>query len=123
MGDISDNFSRHEFACHCGCGFDTVDIDLIRLCEFVRKLNHNKPTTVSSGCRCNGHNATIIGAAENSCHVVGRAADLFVDNPERIYLSLCKVFPNKYGFGLYDNRIHVDSRSDGYGRWDKRSKT
>ena len=26
MGDLSENFSRSEFECKCGCGFATVDV-------------------------------------------------------------------------------------------------
>ena len=36
MGDLSENFSRHEFACKCGCGNDTVDAELIRVLQSVR---------------------------------------------------------------------------------------
>ncbi len=28
MGDLTDNLSRSEMACNCGCGFDVVDYDL-----------------------------------------------------------------------------------------------
>ena len=28
MGDLTKNFSRSEFACKCGCGFDDIDLVL-----------------------------------------------------------------------------------------------
>jgi hypothetical protein len=31
MGDLSENFSRREFECSCGCGMDTVDAQLLHL--------------------------------------------------------------------------------------------
>jgi len=37
MGDISPWFNRAEFACNCGCGFDTVDSDTLTVLEEVRE--------------------------------------------------------------------------------------
>ena len=51
---LSDNFSRTEFACKCGCGFDTVDSLTLEALESIRK-HFNKPVTVTSGCRCLVH--------------------------------------------------------------------
>ena len=28
IGYLTNNLSRYEFACQCGCGFDTVDFEL-----------------------------------------------------------------------------------------------
>ena len=116
MGDISENFNREEFACQCGCGFDTVDIELVSLCELVRELNGGSPLSPSSGCRCSSHNAKE-GGSQNSQHVRGRGADIPVDNPKEVYKALCELYPGKYGFGLYHNRVHVDSRTNGPARW------
>ena len=115
MGDLSDNFSRSEFACKDGCGFDTVDADLIMLCELVRKLHGDRPITPNSGCRCAYHNQKE-GGSVLSQHLLGRAADLPVRNPEEVYKKLCNLYPNIYGFGLYKTFIHVDSRND-KARW------
>ena len=65
MGDISENFSRSEFACRCGCGFATVDVELIKTLEVVRK-QFNKPIKINSSCRCEEHNERII-KEESSC--------------------------------------------------------
>lgn len=114
MDKISANFSRHEFACKCGCGFDTVDTELIMLCNMVRFVNKG-PVVVLSGCRCPAHNATK-GGAENSQHLIGRAADLRVDDPDTVYEFLDRTFPDKYGFGRYPWGVHVDSRKE-KARW------
>lgn len=115
MGDISDNFSRSEFACKCGCGLDTVDADLVMLSELVRKLNDDKSLTPNCGCRCEAHNKKV-GGSKHSQHLLGRAADLPVINPAKIYMKLCEIFPDKFGFGLYKWGVHVDSRSN-KARW------
>ena len=38
MGDLTSNLSRHEFACECGCGFDTVDFELVTVIQ--KACNH-----------------------------------------------------------------------------------
>jgi len=116
MGDISKNFSRHEFACKCGCEFDTVDIELAQLCEDVREFDGNDPKSPSSGCRCKKHNRDV-GGAEFSKHPLGIAADLECNNPVKVYEKLCEKYPNKFGFGLYQWGVHVDSRSGRPARW------
>lgn len=115
---ISKHFSRWEFACRCGCGQDTVDVELISICETVRELV-DAPITPSSGNRCETHNAAI-GGGEKSQHLLARAADLSVEDPSFVYQCLCDVYPDRYGFGVYDSFVHVDSRAK-KARWDKRS--
>ena len=39
MGTVSKNFSRSEFACKCGCGFDAVDVDLLAGLQALRDLS------------------------------------------------------------------------------------
>ena len=119
MGDISENFSRHEFACKCGCGFDTVDVELVWLCEEVREINGNRRLTPSSGCRCHTHNINV-GGSPRSQHKKGRAADFLIPDPQRVYDELCRRHPDHYGFGIYDWGVHVDSRSAPV-RWDSRT--
>lgn len=38
MGDISPRFNRHEFACKDGCGFNTVDIELVNNLESLADI-------------------------------------------------------------------------------------
>ena len=54
MGDVSDNFSRSEFACKCGCGFNSVDVALLDALEQVREKFG--PVSITSGNRCPKHN-------------------------------------------------------------------
>jgi uncharacterized protein YcbK (DUF882 family) len=115
MGDISEHFDRREFRCKCGCGYDTVDVELLELCEIVRQET-GKPLIINSACRCPSHNREV-GGGKRSQHLIGRAADLRVDNPKAVYDALCKRFPDEYGFGCYDTFVHVDSRTNGPARW------
>lgn len=110
MGDLSINFNRSEFACKCGCGFETVDSELLKVLETVRS-HFNNPVTITSGCRCSLHNSNV-GGADNSKHLQGIAADIKVKDvpPESVYNFINKHAPNKYGVGLYDDWVHIDVR-------------
>ena len=115
MGDLSEHFSRHEFACKCGCGRDTIDAETLKLCEIVREFV-GYPVTVASGYRCEIHNRRV-GGGTRSQHLYGRAADLVVTDPASVYEMLCKRFPDEFGFGRYGTFVHVDTRSNGPARW------
>jgi uncharacterized protein YcbK (DUF882 family) len=76
MGDLSKNFSRREFACKCGCGFDKIDQRLVNLVQEIRD-EFGQPVYIESGCRCPKHNRKV-GGVWNSGHTTGEAADIRV---------------------------------------------
>lgn len=77
MGDLAKNFSRYEFACHCGCGFDQVALELVFWLQGLRE-RIGRPLYINSGCRCAAHNTAVRGA-KNSYHLRGLAADIHAD--------------------------------------------
>jgi uncharacterized protein YcbK (DUF882 family) len=111
MGDISKHFSRSEFECKCGCGFNTVDVELIDALEKVRGY-FDTPITITSGCRCPDYNA-YVGGSQNSQHLLGRAADIVLNlvASSEVQDFLKSEYPDSLGIGSYDNFTHVDSRS------------
>jgi uncharacterized protein YcbK (DUF882 family) len=115
MGDLSANFSRSEFACPCGCGFDTVDFALVNLLQKFRDFIE-RPVTVTSGCRCPEYNAQV-GGSENSQHLYARAADIVVEHvpPEIVHEYFDGL--NTPGLGKYDTFTHIDTRSGPKARW------
>jgi len=133
VGDISTNFSRHEFACQCGCGFDTVDAELVnKVLEPTRAHFSNLyfhmqiRMKITSGCRCYKHNLAE-GGSDGSYHKKGQAADWYLYDDltgwkvpeEDVYAYLEETYPMAYGIGRYKNRNHTDIRPYKV-RWDKR---
>lgn len=112
MGDLTVNFSRSEFACKCGCGLDSIDP------SFVWKLQNSRdivgvPYTITSGCRCQAHNARS-GGAPSSAHVPRenyrnvRCADIACSDiltRKRILADVVKRFKH---VGIARTFIHVD---------------
>ena len=110
MGDITKNFSRKEFACKCGCGFDDVEESLVRLLQRLRS-HYKASITVTSSCRCYAHNKAV-GGSKGSRHLAGTAADIVVKGvPAR---EVCAYVDSKYkstlGIGCYSNFTHIDMR-------------
>jgi uncharacterized protein YcbK (DUF882 family) len=127
MGDLTSNLSRSEFKCEC-CNFDTVDFDLV--CALQDLVDYyggyrNIMITITGPNRCKERNDLTEGAAPNSQHIYGRAADFrlyYRDNSEQIspidiYEYLDDQYPDKYGLGLYNDRVHFDTRSGPKARW------
>jgi len=117
---LSQHFSRSEFACPCGCGFNTVDAELIAVLESAR-AHFGAAIIIDSGCRCAKHNATLADSARNSQHLRGKAADIRVTGwaPDLVADYFDATYPNIYGVGRYNTFTHIDVR-DGKGRWDYR---
>lgn len=120
-GDLSHDFNRHEFACQCGCGFDTADALLVRILQDVRD-HFGRPVHINSACRCPSHNQEV-GGADDSQHLYGRAADIKVGglHPNVVADYVEHRWPD-CGIGRYFTFTHVDTRTNGPARWDMREK-
>jgi uncharacterized protein YcbK (DUF882 family) len=117
MGDLSPHFNRAEFECNpekCGCGFDDVDPALIDALEQIRS-HFDQPVTVTSGCRCEAHNAAC-GGGKQSQHLYGKAADIVVKYTSPADVAAFAEELELGGVGRYESWTHVDVR-DGYARW------
>lgn len=120
MGDLSNNFSRWEFACFDGCGFDTADIETVDRLEILRDHFGGARVIITpkGGCRCVTVNAAA-GGANDSKHLEGRAADIVVVgfHPKIVHRYLVMAYPKRYGIGLYEWGVHFDTASGGPRRW------
>lgn len=126
-------FDREEFRCQCNgqyCDGFHVEPDetMVRICNEIRR-RAGVPILIrdagGSGLRCPQWNATIPGAAVNSLHTYGKAADLHPrgKTPAQLYAIaeavMAEMIPGRGGLGIYDWGIHID---DGpYSRWDDRT--
>ena len=130
MGNLTKNLSRSEFACTCGCGFDTVDFELVEVLQgavdfFANKYSEPCYIIISGPNRCPCHNDECGGAA-NSQHINGKAADHKIFKrlsdepilPREMYEYYDTQYPDSLGVGWYHNRVHVDSRAT-KARWGK----
>jgi uncharacterized protein YcbK (DUF882 family) len=115
MGGLSVHFSRSEFTCSCGCGYDTVDALLLEALEAIRG-HFGVPVTITSAARCFNHNRDV-GGARNSQHKKGRAADIQVKgiSPQEV-----SDYAVSLGFsvGNYLTFTHIDSRSGPVAFWE-----
>lgn len=121
---LTKNFLSNEFACKCGCGEESISEVIIMLCQLVRS-HFDKPVTITSGVRCEEHNAKVGGAVDSQHRLrdgKGHAADIKVAgvDPEDVYEYLDTMFPKSLGLGLYSSWVHIDDRVGQAYRWDNR---
>jgi uncharacterized protein YcbK (DUF882 family) len=141
MVDLSENISRHEMSCKCGCGFNAADIELIQIVQGVVNFceefyNQDCLLIITSGNRCRYYNEVIkynndnnyIFGSSKSFHMLAMAMDFQIVTKkdlaqiETSFINdfLMKKYPGKYGFGIYDDFNHLDVRAK-MARWDKRT--
>jgi uncharacterized protein YcbK (DUF882 family) len=137
MGDLSKNFSKHEFVCDCKpseckhkvavgnkwiCDQMVVDAELIKVlqdtCDFFSLSGEKVVGVITSGYRCDWWNGKE-GGSRGSKHTSGIACDWKIKGvvAKRLYDYLGTEHPDKYGIGLYSNRVHLDTRIE-KARWE-----
>lgn len=124
MEQITDHFHRKEFACqgeHCCDHSAPIDMNFVEMLEKLR--NMVGPLRVTSGFRCRRHNATVPGAAENSSHTLGLAADVVSADGSLSPQELAEAaLDSDLGFCAvvaYDSFVHIDVDDDkGPRTWD-----
>lgn len=120
MGDMTPNFSRHEFKCKCGCGRDNIDPRLVFMLQQLRD-RYGKSLTPSSGCRCPKHNE-VVGGGDNSSHITtetrqGQAADFEIKDPlVRGHLVQIALDVGFRRIGLGADCLHLDCDASKYVR-------
>lgn len=126
MGDLTLNFSRHEFACRgmgC-CGHSApISMKLVNALQELRELV-GQPLKIESGFRCLTHNREV-DSDDDSQHPLGLAADVRTPpgmSPDQLAVLAERVDEfARGGIGIYPTQhfIHVDVRPDGPARWRK----
>lgn len=104
---ITPNFHASEFACK-GTGKIKVSRELVNRLQALRDYL-GVPISVTSGYRSREHNASIPGAAPNSRHISGEAADIVAQGVSMQQLAAAaKKFFGDGGIGTYGGHVHVD---------------
>jgi uncharacterized protein YcbK (DUF882 family) len=106
---LSDNFKVSDFRSKDGSDVILVNPELIKLLEKIRK-HFGRPVSIVSGYRTPSYNSKLSGAAKNSQHMYGNAADIKIEgvSPKEIYNWLSDW--HKGGLGVYPTFVHVDVR-------------
>lgn len=119
---ISPHFGVWEFKCKDNSRVIVLDKALVELLEIIR-LHYNKPLHINSGYRTVQYNASLKNSSPKSQHILGKAADIWLNDvsPKQLYSWLDYSYPNSLGLGIYNTFVHVDVR-EGKSRWDYRTK-
>ena len=108
-------FDNDEITCNCGCerGLEEISPILLERLDRLREL-WGKPIYVSCMYRCPQHNRDV-GGVENSQHVYGKAADIFVNSDYHAFYNFIINSELFDGVGYYPDEefVHVDVRDDG----------
>mgnify|MGYP000665496794 CR=1 FL=1 len=115
---LSPAFKVREFRCRDGSDAIMIDQTLVVLLQAIRE-HFNKPITITSGYRTAAHNAAV-GGAKSSQHLLGRAADIQVQDTDPLAVAAYaeSLMPGWGGVGRYPVKagrakgwVHVDTRT------------
>jgi uncharacterized protein YcbK (DUF882 family) len=110
VGDLTRHFSRSEFACPCGCGFDDISLELVNILDWIREFSMVR-MVVTSGCRCESYNKSK-GFSKTSSHVKGLAADIACTNARKRGILIATSVNYIQRTGIRKDFIHFDIDKD-----------
>ena len=110
---LSDSFRVREFACKDGSDKVIIDDALVEYLQRIRNWA-GAPLVISSGYRTRTYNAKI-GGANQSKHVLGMAADVYVKDRIKSILEIAR-FAETIGIKGIEcnedkNYVHLDTRT------------
>ena len=120
---LAPGFKVREFRCRDGSDVVMIDESLVVLLQCIRE-HFGKPVTITSGYRTAAHNKSV-GGAKSSQHLLGRAADIQVQDTDPLAVAAYaeSLMPGWGGVGRYPVKpgrargwVHVDTRPN-KSRW------
>ena len=104
-------FKYKEFTCHCGCGYNTIDIRLVKILDDIRK-HYGKAAIITSGVRCEKHNKEV-GGVQGSWHTKRKAADFYINGISSSELNrYCSILRDqgllRYCYAIDSGAVHID---------------
>jgi zinc D-Ala-D-Ala carboxypeptidase len=103
---ITSNFTREELECPCCRCLGLIEENLLPRLQAARTI-YGKPITVTSGYRCEKHNAEI-GGATNSLHPLSSAIDAkYISGTELGGLVKAFIAAGFNEIGIYEKHIHA----------------
>ena len=113
---LTEHFNISEFHCKgasCGCTETLHDPALSAYLQQIRQ-HFGKPLYITSGYRCQKHNAAV-GGVSGSLHMKGQAADFVISGVKPLEIAQYAESIGVKGIGLYEaedgNFVHIDTRS------------
>ena len=122
---LTNNFSKAEFDCKCGCEMPKeVLINVQKLANQLQILRNKVGVSVkiNSAYRCIKHNKSI-GGVSNSQHVLGKASDVVISGfkAAKTFDLISDLINDgdmlQGGLGAYNSFTHYDIRKT-KARWD-----
>ena len=125
---LTNNFSKAEFDCKCGCEMPKeVLINIQKLANQLQILRNKVGVSVkiNSAYRCVKHNANLKPkpGAKNSQHILGKAADIVISGfkASKTFDLISELINEgdmlQGGLGAYNSFTHYDIRKT-KARWD-----
>jgi len=123
---LTKNFNKSEFECKCGCEMpEDVLFEIQKLAAQLQTIRDfiKKPVKLTNAYRCPKHNKAV-GGVSNSQHILGKAADIQINNldPAEVYKAIDNLTEHGHilqgGLGKYNTFTHYDIRKT-RARWDK----
>ena len=110
---LSPSFKVREFACP-GSDVVLIDDELVVLLQCIRE-HFGKPVHITSGYRTGAYNAALPGASKTSQHLLGRAADFWVEEtPVATVAAYAEtLLPSRGGIGRYPKDAKHPTRKTG----------
>jgi len=108
---LTEHFNITEFHCKgtsCGCKETLHDPELSAYLQQIRE-HFGKPLHITSGYRCQKHNAAVNGTIDSK-HTKGQAADFYISGVAPAEIAKFAESIGILGIGQYDNFVHIDTR-------------